>query len=53
VPSITARRLPKELRAMRKLRPRVALFEPKTRLKKRLAAISRASRSSALGMAAK
>lgn len=38
-PRSTARRLPKELSAMRKLRPRTAPLEPKTFSKNRLAAI--------------
>jgi hypothetical protein len=45
LPNITAMRLPKELRAIRKLSPRTALPEPNTRVKKREAAISFASRS--------
>jgi len=52
-PSRTATRLPNELKAIKKLRPLLAELDPKTCLKSRLAEISFAAFSSALGTAAK
>lgn len=52
-PRSTARRLPKELRAMRKLRPLTALPVPKTFWRKRLAAICFAAARSSFGTVGK
>lgn len=49
MPIITAIMLPKEAKAMRKLRPRTALLSPKTLLKNRLAIVNLEPAISSLG----